>query len=418
MNPFKSTVAAQERRTWLGDIIIAKPSSSVFLVIGFTLLAIFIVVYLFVGERTRQTSASGYIFPEEGLIKVFPQQAGTISAISVKEGQFVKQGTVMATVSFERSLAQGPMREEIEKRLAERKASVNAQRTSTDANFSQQIGLTNQRIQKIQSDLLTLDQSIASHSASVALVRGMVASDEKLAREGYLSKMDFQESKVRLMDQENRLRDLERQKLSLGRELIGMQIERDSLPARALETRSGSMRAADDIAQQQMENEDRRQNQIVAPIDGTVTAIQRVAGKFATPDQPVLSLVPAGANLVAQLYVTSESIGFLREGKEARLQFAAFPYQKFGSYKGKVISVSRTAVPEEELAYPVARESAGKRELYYIVKIKPENDFVMAYNKKEVLQPGMRVDAKIWVDRRTLIEWIFEPFIIKSGHAS
>jgi membrane fusion protein len=37
---------------------------------------------------------------------------------------------------------------------------------------------------------------------------------------------------------------------------------------------------------------------------------------------------------------------------------------------------------------------------------------------KKPLQPGMRVDAKIWIDRRTLIEWIFEPLFIMAGHAS
>ena len=159
MNQFKSTFIAKERRTWLGEIIIAKPASNIYLVIGFTLIAISAVTYLFVGERTRQTSASGYVVPEEGLIKVFPQQAGTIAAISVKEGQFVKQGTILATVSFDRSLTQGPMREEIEKRLAQRKASVNTQLIIVDKNFTRQIDMVNQRIEKIQHDLYTLDQS-------------------------------------------------------------------------------------------------------------------------------------------------------------------------------------------------------------------------------------------------------------------
>lgn len=375
-------ITEKKRHTWLKDIVVAKPASNVFLVACFALLAAVIVAYLFMGERTRQAPVSGYVVPEEGLIKVFTQQAGTISAIGVKEGQFVKQGTVLATVSFEHTLVQGPMRQQIDQGLAHRHASVGVQRRHTDENFTRQTGLVKERMSKIRNDLTTLDRSIASQQASLALLRGVVASDKKLAEEGYLGRIDYQQSALRLMDQENRLRELERQKLSLARELIDAQIEVQSLPARALETRSGLMREADDIAQQQIENEDRRENRIIAPVDGTVTAIQRPAGKYTTPEQPVLSLIPSGTTLLAQLYVTSEVIGFLREGSEARLQFAAFPYQKFGSHKGRVISVSRTAVPEDELPYPVLREPRGKREMVYIVKVKPEKDFVMAYDKK------------------------------------
>lgn len=75
-------------------------------------------------------------------------------------------------------------------------------------------------------------------------------------------------------------------------------------------------------------------------------------------------------------------------------------------------------LPEEELPYPLPHPGGGKKDLYYIVKIKPEQDYVTAYDKKEVLQSGMRVDAKAWIDRRPIIERMFEPFFIVAGKAS
>ena len=57
----------------------------------------------------------------------------------------------------------------------------------------------------------------------------------------------------------------------------------------------------------------------------------------------------------------------------------------------------------------------GMNQTHYVVTITPELDHVMAYGKKEPLQTGMHVDADIWLDRRTLLEWIMEPLYSVSG---
>ena len=40
-----------------------------------------------------------------------------------------------------------------------------------------------------------------------------------------------------------------------------------------------------------------------------------------------------------------------------------------------------------------------------------------AYGKPEPLKAGMQVEADILLDRRRLIEWIFEPLLSLSGRA-
>jgi membrane fusion protein len=94
----------------------------------------------------------------------------------------------------------------------------------------------------------------------------------------------------------------------------------------------------------------------------------------------------------------------------AQLQYQAFPYQKFGIQPGAVVKISRTAVSAQELPFP-----AASTEFYYVVTVKPEKEFVLAYGKQEPLQTGMQVDADIWLDRRTLLEWIFEPLFSITG---
>ena len=102
-------------------------------------------------------------------------------------------------------------------------------------------------------------------------------------------------------------------------------------------------------------------------------------------------------------------MGFIRIGSIAQLQYQAFPYQKFGSHAGKVIRISRTAVAAPELPFPAPAD------VYYVVTILPEQNHVLAYGKKESLQAGMQVDADIWLDRRTLLEWVLEPLYSVAG---
>lgn len=415
MDLFRPEVMQHKGDHWLSELVAARPPGNRFLAGLFLAVVLVVLAYLCIGERTRRAPVSGYIVPEEGLIKVFSQQPGTVTAMHVKEGQFVRRGTVLARLSFERRTVDGALRHRIDDNLKQRRRSMEVQRRSSDASFAQRTRLARQRIEQYRHDLETLDRSIRVHKERLLLVREMVDGESRLAADGYVGKADLMESRMRLMEQENRLRELERTRLALERELIGAQIELQALPMRALEARSELIRAQDDIAQQQIENEDRRENLLAAPADGTVTAIQKGTGKFAASGQPVLSLVPQGAHLTAHFYVTSDAIGFLRQGSEARLRFSAFPYQKYGSYKGRVVSVSKTAVPAEELPFPVAGDGAGEREMYYIVQIRPEQAFVTAYGQKLALQPGMRVDANVWVDRRRLIEWLFEPLYSLAG---
>src|SRR5512132_1634963 len=106
--------------------------------------------------------------------------------------------------------------------------------------------------------------------------------------------------------------------------------------------------------------EARRRIVIPAPQDGTVTAIQAEPGGRADTTVPLLSIVPTGSKLEAQLFSPSRAIGFVRPGQRVRLRYQAFPYQKFGQYEGIVAFVSRSAISPGELT----QQLAGLTSLY------------------------------------------------------
>ncbi len=45
----------------------------------------------------------------------------------------------------------------------------------------------------------------------------------------------------------------------------------------------------------------------------------------------------------------------------------------------------------------------------YVAQVELADQSVQAYGRKEPLRPGMVLDADMLLDRRRIVEWIFEP---------
>lgn len=122
--------------------------------------------------------------------------------------------------------------------------------------------------------------------------------------------------------------------------------------------------------------------------------------------QSLLSILPAGSALQAQLLVPSRAIGFIEPGSRVVMRYQAFAYQKFGQQYGRVADISRSALTPAEVEALVGQQP---REPVYRVKVTLDSQRVLAYGHPEPVRPGMALDADILMERRRLIEWVFEP---------
>ena len=165
--------------------------------------------------------------------------------------------------------------------------------------------------------------------------------------------------------------------------------------------------------------ESQREVRITAPRDGTVTGIISLVGQTVSAGTPLLTIVPADQPLVAQLLAPTNAIGFVREGSDVLLRYAAFPYQKFGQYPGKVEVISRATLRPEEVAQLNAGGfDAGSAPSLYRITVAPGEAFVSAYGRREPLQAGMQVEAHILAETRPLYQWVLEPLYGLRGSVS
>lgn len=114
-----------------------------------------------------------------------------------------------------------------------------------------------------------------------------------------------------------------------------------------------------------------------------------------------MAIVPEGSRLTAELVVPSAAIGFIKPGQDVRLALDAFPYQRFGTVKGTVRTVAKTAVNTSG--------PGGATLAVYPVTVDVLEPRISAYGRLEPLVPGMTLTARIIAERQSLLEWLFEP---------
>jgi membrane fusion protein len=91
-------------------------------------------------------------------------------------------------------------------------------------------------------------------------------------------------------------------------------------------------------------------------------------------------------------------------GQDVRILFDAFPYQRFGTYHGRIVKVSQTVLLDSDVAGPIKLKEPA-----YTATVALDRSDITAHGKKIQLQPDMSLRADIILEKRTLVDWIFAP---------
>lgn len=404
---FRSEVLAARQTPFLGSVMTA-PMISHHLMATFALAMIAAVVaFLYFGTYAREEHIAGVLIPQKGILRVFPPQSGVISEIKVQEGQVVQRGAALITLSGEtQSSAAGATQAGLVRMLKEQLETLETEATKKrDLLKQQKRGLAN-RIEALKGEENQLDQEISLQQSRVALADKSVTRQTQLLQKGFISEQGLQLSQETSVEQAGRLRGLMRNRMAIIRDRIELEGLMGELPMKSFAEVAAINRNKSQIAQEISQAEVRREIVIPAPQSGTVTAIQAERGGSATPANALLTIVPAQAELEAHLFAPSRAIGFLRAGQPVYLRYHAFPYQKFGHHVGTIDSISRTTLNASEI---IGRATTASNEPLYRITVRVPHKTMLVNGEAIPLQPGMQIDADVVLERRRLIEWMFEP---------
>lgn len=374
-----------------------------------------IVAFLMFGTYTKRSNVTGQLVPSSGLVKVYVPQSGVVREKHVTEGQTVKRGEALYVLSSERRSMQGDTQAAISGQVEIRRQSL---RNELDKTLQLQQEERNALIRKIdarQSEADKLGSQIEAQQARTRLAEDTLARYRELLAQNYISRETLQQKQAESLDQQLRLQSLERERIGTVRELAAHQSELASLPLRHQNQLAQIERSIMMAGQELTESEARRNLVVTAPENGIATAVLADIGQTVDPGKPLLSIVPEGAKLMAHLYAPSRSVGFVKPGDTVLVRYHAYPYQKFGHAQGTVTSVSRTALPSNEVATLMSSQATAGAEPLYRITVDLAAQTVSAYGKPQSLQAGMLLEADVLQERRRLYEWVLEPLYSLTG---
>ena len=407
---FRREVLDSRQREWLGTVQLTRPVP-LWVATGFVLaVTVTVFSFLWIGEYTRKARVSGYLVPDRGVFRLVAPQAATVLESNASEGKRVRQGDVLFVLAVGQSSPSGDTQSAVEASLATRQQSLRGSATQQSELETARLAALDRRIEAMQRELAPMAAEEALQRQRQQLAEEALAQYKAFRADNYVSEAQVRTKSEELFGVKAQVIALERQRAVHLREIAGLQAERRELPMRARAVQGEIDRDMALVAQQSAENAARQRIVVRAPQDGTISAVVVEAGQSVASAGAMASLIPADTRLQAQLFAPSSAIGFVRSDQIVMLRYQAFPYQKFGHQSGRVVQVSRAPLQPAELAGMSVPGAASGEPLYRITVSLDKQD-VAAYGKAQALAPGMQLDADVVLDRRRLIEWIFEPVL-------
>lgn len=404
---FRQQALDHQRPVLIGRELGARPLSFPVLTGAAVILALAVILFGCFGQYTNKARVTGYLEPSTGLIKVYPSATGTLIEKKVTEGQRVRRGDTLFVLSTEQASEHAPQAqaaaiEQMRLRLLHARGEQQAQLKIDQADAETR----RERLRSLALELSQIDAGITVQRARVEAAREAAERYEELFERRLITRLQVEDAHANQLEQQGHLHEQERMRIALRREYEVLQQESQAAKFAADKRLSEQQRLTLSLSQEITESESRRIVVIAAPADGTVTAIVAERGVTVTPQASLLAILPSDSQLQARLLVPSRAIGSIAVGDAVSVRYHAFPSQRFGKFDGAITEISKTLLAPAEFDGPIAT-----KEPVYRVTVTLANRDVPTGRGSVPLQAGMQLDADIWLERRRLIEWLFEPLL-------
>ena len=383
----------------------------------------------------------GKLVPSSYLKIVQPSEQGVVKEILVQEGGIVRAGQVL--VRMDAVLATADARtlanEFHSRRLALRR--IDAQlagmamraeagdpdplRAAAEAQYTANVAALQNAVAQERAVLDRARHDLSSareiHDKLVSVLphyREQEAAFDKLAKGGFAGKL-LATDKVR--ERIEKEQDLKAQQFVIRSNAATIeQSERRILQLtadyrRQLQAERAEVAVLLEKAKQELAKVEHRQSllELRAPQAGIVKDLAtHTPGTVVSPGTILMTLVPHGETLRAEVWVSNQDIGFVRAGQPVKVKLAAYPFQKFGMMDARVAQVSGDAT-EAPSANTRSDALFGRDRpmgpLAFRTIVELDRQQLVADSVGYGLTPGMQVVAEIKLGDRTLLEYLLSP---------
>ena len=387
--------------------------------------------WMAIGRLDMVAVAEGRLVPRSQLKIVQPAEGGVLREILVAEGERVRAGQVLGRMDIrlaqadataleaELSLRQLQLRR-IDAELRADKlnrtdadphamyAQVEAQREARVQAYQNSLAEERAVIARAKREMQVAQETRTKLAGSLPLLLEQERAFERLANEGFAGKlMSSQRSRERQeLEQDLRAQEHRVESARAAIEQAERRMAQIGANYRA-QLRTERIEAERERSRLAQEGEKLRHRQGLAelrsPVDGVVKDLAtHTSGSVLAPGAVLMTVVPDGEGLLAEVWLQNQDAGFVRVGLPAKLKLASFPFQRYGMLEGRVLRISADST-ERQSGDP-ARAALAYRAL---VELTAQE--LRAGDTAHALLPGMQLTAEIRLADRTILEYLLSP---------
>ena len=396
-------------------------------------------LWLVFGKTEIVASADGRIVPAGQVQLVQPAEAGVVRRILVHDGDRVTKGqplvlldpttstaeATQAARAYENAAYEAARTRAVIHALDGHPLALDAPAGTDPAALPTQRALTQAKLAEARATIAAAASGGAIASAEIANARAEVAKlddtmpllDQQIAANEALLERGFV-SKLKVLE-------MRRQRIAQAGDRVSAltRINRATAEAGGASTTAGKARADvradlfDRLVKAETEMRLRREEMVKAgarsrfqalraPVTGTVGQLAlHTEGGVVEAAKPIMTIVPSDGRLVAEVKLLNRDAGFVTAGQKVAVKLDAFPYARYGSVPGRVLSISPDAVADDKLG------------LVYVVRVALDRTTVDRGDRIAALVPGMTATADVVTGSRSFLSYLTSPIEEARGSA-
>lgn len=380
-----------------------------------------LVAWAGLGRIDIVANAVGQVIPSARTKTIESVETAVVRTIYTREGQRVDAGQVLVALDAK------PLEADYRKATAEESAArlemarSNALISATVSHHAPQLGLipgvSAARLREAQQQLAS------QYSAFVTKLAGLQADADRYARALPVAR-EREEIYAGLLKTRDVSRDAwlakEQERIDLEGQLADARNARTVFVAQTRRTAYDRYTQAAETAAAARQQALRAASQVDwltlrSPVDGTVQQLTvHTVGGVVAAAQPLMLIVPDGEQMEVQAYLQNKDIGFVKVGQPAQVKVVAFDYTRYGTIRGRVVSISRDAVESPVgpgTATGQEKSSSTPQEPRYLVRIALAKAAMNVDGDLKELEPGMAVNVEIKTGKRRVIDYFLSPLL-------
>ncbi|RSZ31623.1 HlyD family type I secretion periplasmic adaptor subunit [Variovorax beijingensis] len=282
-------------------------------------------------------------------------------------------------------------------------AATKAQLSDEWSDITAKLAKAASEINRRQAEIATVREMVAKLETTVPIAKQREADFHQLANQGFMSSHANQDRTRERIELE---RDLATQRARVAEANATLRESENTRAAYIAETKHSlrTREAAAELKRQQgtqdlaKAGQRERLTTLKAPVAGTVQQLaMHTEGGVVTEAQPLMVIVPDGAQVTAEVTLENKDIGFVSPSQDAAIKLETFPYTRYGTVNATVKTVTADAVNDE------------KRGAIFPVTLSLNSTTIDVDGKPIKLSPGMNLTAEIKTGKRRIIEFLLSP---------